>query len=62
MHFFAQRSIDQFHVHDDVTQANNPYERKVLKGIVRENWIDTINGTLKTSFGILTLNRWRHQV
>ncbi len=39
-----QRSVDQYHVVDDVTQPiNNPYEPNTIEAILyKKNWIDTI--------------------
>lgn len=39
-----QRSIDQYHVHDDVNQAiNNPFEEGSIEAILyKKNWIDTV--------------------
>jgi hypothetical protein len=39
-----QRSIDHYHVHDDVNQAiNNPYEKESIEAVLYEkNWIDTV--------------------
>lgn len=39
-----QRSIDQYHVYDDVNQAiNNPYEEGSIEAILyKKNWIDTV--------------------
>lgn len=39
-----QRSVDQYHVIDDVTQAiNNPYELNTIESILyKKNWIDTV--------------------
>jgi hypothetical protein len=39
-----QRSIDQYHIHDNVSQAiNNPYEKESIEAVLYEkNWIDTV--------------------
>lgn len=39
-----QRSIDQYHVYDDVNQAiNNPFEEGSIEAILyKKNWIDTV--------------------
>jgi hypothetical protein len=39
-----QRSINQYHVYDNVNQAiNNPYEKESIEAVLYEkNWIDTV--------------------